>query len=197
MLLREITIKEEIDSYSDEELLLRSKKSAPIFAALVRRYEAAFLRKAKSIIGNDKDAEDIVQDTFLKIYIHADKFEHVEGASFKSWGYRILMNTAFTHYQKLKKKRSAQIELEPEIYETLMDLRDEGKNREFSDLAWNLLNKLPNSLSRSLQLFFLEEYSQKEIAQIEGTTVAAIKTRIYRAKQALEDVAKLQGDIIQ
>jgi RNA polymerase sigma-70 factor (ECF subfamily) len=193
MLLRDITIKEEIDALKDEELLKRSKDSAPIFSALVRRYEAPFLRKAKSIIGNDKDA---VQDTFLKIYVHAEKFEYVEGASFKSWGYRILINTAFTHYQKLKKKRLAQIDLDPEIYETLMDMHDEERNKEFKDLAWNLLNKLPVAMSRALQLFFLEEYSQKEIAEIEGTSVAAIKTRIYRAKQVLEEVAKLQGDII-
>lgn len=184
------------DAYSDEELLRMAGEKPVLFTYLVRRYEAAFIRKAMSIVGDRKEAEDIVQDTFLKIYIHSDKFKPVEGASFKSWAYRILINTSFTHYQKLKKKNNIQIELDPEMYEVLVDSSNEVEKREVSNLAFNLLNKLPEQLSRPLRLFFIEEYSQKEIADMEGTSVAAIKTRIYRGKNALQDIALKQGDII-
>ncbi len=106
------------------------------------------------------------------------------------------MNTAFTHYQKNKKKNSSFLELEPEMYEMLTDGKNEVHEREVSNLTFNLLGKLPDQLSRALRLFFLEEYSQKEIAEMEGTSVSAIKTRIYRAKNALQEVAEKQGDII-
>lgn len=182
--------------YSDEELLLMASEKPAFFALLVRKYEEAFVRKAMSIVNDKKEAEDIVQDAFLKIYIHSEKFRPVEGATFKSWAYRILINTSFTHYQKLKKKRNIQIDLDPEMYEVLVDDRDEVGRREVNNLAWNLLSKLPEQLSRPLRLFFIEEYSQKEIADMEGTSVAAIKTRIYRGKNALQEVALKQGDIV-
>lgn len=184
------------DSLSDEELLSASRGDGEQFAILLRRYEAAFLRRARAIVRNEKDAEDIVQETFLKIYLHAEKFHNVPGATFRSWAYRILMNTAFTRYGRLKRKGALQVDLEPEVYEFLADDRDERRVNEFADLAKNLLSRIPESFARPLRLFFLEEYSQKEIADMEGLTVAAVKTRIYRGKQALEEIARLDGEII-
>src|SRR5437867_814349 len=70
-------------TFSDEEILARSVRNPSIFAALVDRYEAAFLRKARHIIGNREEVIDIVQDTFTKIYLNANKFKVQEGASFK------------------------------------------------------------------------------------------------------------------
>lgn len=182
-------------SYDDEELLARARKEPELFALLVRRYEEPFLRRARLVVFNEHDAEDVVQETFLKIYVHADKFRYVEGAAFRSWAYRILMNTAFTRYQRLKRKNAEQQDLDPEIYEMLTDGHDEGKSREIGDLTKNLLSKIPEVFARPLRLFFLEEYSQKEIAEMEGLSVAAVKTRIYRGKHALEEVARAQGDI--
>ena len=90
---------------SDEEILNISISKPDIFSVLITRYEEAFLRKARSILHGKEDAEDIVQETFTKIYLNAPKFKKQEGASFKSWGYKILINTSFTYYQRLKKKR--------------------------------------------------------------------------------------------
>jgi len=88
----------------DEEVLARSLKHPSLFALLVRKYEAPFLRKAESIIRSRETAEDIVQETFTKIYLNASKFKKQEGASFSSWGYRILINTALTHYARAKRR---------------------------------------------------------------------------------------------
>lgn len=187
---------EPVISYTDEELLAHARKEPELFALLVRRYEEPFLRRARLIVYSEHDAEDVVQETFLKIYVHADKFHFVDGAAFRSWGYRILMNTAFTRYQRLKRKHAAQLDLDPEIYELLADGHDERKASELRDLTKNLLGKIPEVFARPLRLFFLEEYSQKEIAEMEGLSIAAVKTRIYRGKHALEEIARAQGDLL-
>src|SRR4051812_11774825 len=89
---------------SDEEVLLLSISHPSLFAVLVHKYEEAFLRKARSIVRDEEAAEDIVQETFTKIYLNAKKFKTVEGATFSSWGYRILINTALTHYARRKRR---------------------------------------------------------------------------------------------
>lgn len=196
MLLDDVVMADAEVSYTDEALLKEARKDPELFALLVRRYEEPFLRKARLVVFNEHDAEDVVQETFLKIYVHADKFHYVEGAAFRSWGYRILLNTAFTRYQRLKRKNAGQLDIDPEIYEMLADVHDERQHNEVNDLTKNLLSKIPEVFARPLRLFFLEEYSQKEIAEMEGLTVAAVKTRIYRGKHALEEIARAQGDIL-
>ena len=167
----------------DEVILERSIKHPGLFAVLVRRYQEAFLRKAESIIHNPEEAEDIVQETFTKIYFNARRFKPQTGASFKSWGYKILVNTTFSHYQRLKKKGAAHIELDPEFYETLPDPVNRSEEETMRDYVASFLSRMPSQLARPLKLHFIDEYSQKEIAEIEGTTVSAVKTKIYRAKR--------------
>lgn len=87
----------------DEELLIRSNSQPWLFAVLLDRYEAAFMRRAIAIIRDERDAEEIVQDTFTKIYLHAASFRPQEGAKFSSWAYRILLNTSYTYYVKRRK----------------------------------------------------------------------------------------------
>lgn len=167
----------------DEVILERSIKHPSLFAILVERYQEAFLRKAESIIHNPEEAEDIVQETFTKIYFNARRFTPQPGATFKSWGYKILVNTTFSHYQRLKKKGAANIELDPEFYETLPDPANRSEEETMRDYVASFLSRMPSQLARPLKLHFLDEYSQKEIADMEGTTVSAVKTKIYRAKR--------------
>jgi RNA polymerase sigma-70 factor (ECF subfamily) len=174
------------ETATDEELLLRAIEQPGLFAYLVERYQDAFMRKAESIIHSKEEAEDIVQETFTKIYVNARRFKPVDGATFKSWGYKILVNTTFTHYQKLKKKGASHIELDPEFYETLPDAVSRHDEEVMRDYVASFLSRLPSQLARPLELHFLFDYSQKEIADMEGSTVSAVKTKIYRAKREFE-----------
>lgn len=178
------------DTTPDEVILERSLKHPGLFKILVDRYQDAFLRKAEGIVHNPEEAEDIVQETFTKIYFNARRFKPVPGASFKSWGYKILMNTTFTHYQKLKKKGAAQMELDPEFYEALPDPANYSHEDTMRDYVASFLSRMPSQLARPLSLHFIDEYSQKEIADMEGTTVSAVKTKIYRAKREFERLLK-------
>jgi len=171
---------------SDEALLEASIESPSVFVHLVRRYEAPFLRKAKSIIYDEREAEDIVQDTFVKIYLNARKFKKQEGAQFSSWGYRILINTALTKYTKRKREFGVRVDLEPEIMELLPDKSGEFEKKELSDEIASVLSHLPAPFAKVLTAFFIEGKPQEQIAKEEGVSVGAIKTRVHRAKKEFE-----------
>lgn len=177
------------EEWSDEELLAASISHPSLFALLVRKYEDAFLRKAASIVHSKEEAEDIVQEAFTKIYMNANKFKKQEGAQFSSWGYRILINTALTHYQKQKRKGERQTELDEEIWALIPDrnLRQFEK-KEFADEIASVLSRLPETFAKALSSFFIEGKSQEEMAEEEGVSVGAIKTRVHRAKKEFKKV---------
>lgn len=174
---------DESQERSDEEILALSIKHPGLFAILVRRYEDAFLRKAQSIIKDPQEAEDIVQEAFTKIYINAGKFKVMEGAQFSSWGYRILINTALTHYAKKKKGWEREAQLDEEIWALIPDknLRQFEK-KELVDLVASVLTRMPAPMARALSSFFIDGKTQEEIATEENLSVGAVKTRVHRAK---------------
>lgn len=178
----------EIGSLKDEEVLKLSVSQPSLYSEIMRRYETAFLRKAESVLRSREDAEDVVQETFTKMYLNAGSFQPQEGASFKSWGYAILMNTAFTLYKKKKRLWEKSETLDPEWYEILPDLESQQfEKQEMSDYMISLFARMPEHFVRVLKMQFIEGKSQEEIAESEGLSVGAVKTRVHRAKKALSD----------
>lgn len=168
----------------DEEILTLSLKQPSLFKIIIDRYEEAFLRKAKRIIKRDEEAEDIVLEAFSRIYMNARRFQPQEGATFKSWAYKILLNVTFTHYKKLKKIVMNTVELEPEFYEILPDMQSKEFDKEtVRDYVASVLARVPDNLAQVLKRYFIDGVPQKEIADEEGVSVGAIKTRICRAKK--------------
>lgn len=177
------------DDKSDEEILAESVKDPRHFRVLIERYQDAFIRKAEGVLHSREDSEDVVQETFSKIYLNAERFVVVEGASFKSWGYKILMNTSFTKYQKLKRDRGAIAPIDPEFYEALPDtLSRQFEKDVVSDYLVSVLSKMPEHLRRVLELHFIEGRPQQEVAEMEGVSVGAVKTRVHRAKEAFKKI---------
>jgi len=183
----------DLKNLSDEEILEESLSINPdLFGVLIERYEKAFLRKAISIVKNREEAEELVQDTFTKIYIYGPKCEKVSGAQFSSWAYRILINTCITHYNKKKNRKT--INLSEEMVEFLDSEEDSFINKlDAKEKVLFALSKLPETLSGVLRLQFMEGYSQKEIAEIEGLSVEAVKSRVFRAKEQFREVLENQG----
>lgn len=174
---------------SDEEVLALSLKHPGLFAILVRKYEEAFLRKARSIIKDEIEAEDIVQEAFTKIYLNAGKFKVVEGAQFSSWAYRIVVNTALTHYARKKKNWEREVELDEEIWALIPDRNlKQFERKELEDLVASVLTRMPAPMAKALSSFFLDGKTQEEIAYEEGLSVGAVKTRVHRAKQEFRKV---------
>ncbi len=178
----------DVSQLKDEELLAASQKKPSAFSALVDRYEEAFLRKARRIVGEDV-APDVVQDVFVKIYLNAAKFRPVEGASFKSWGYKILVNTCFTYCKKMKRDKEFFARLDPELQELVADTksRDHEKHVNAEEVT-SVLARMPGILGNVLEDFFIKERTQQEIAEAQGVTVGVVRTRLHRAKKKFNEV---------
>lgn len=182
---KDVPDREALALLSDEEVLRMSRSHPALFAELLVRYEAPFLRKAESILHSREDSEEVVQDAFTRIYLYADRYQSQEGAQFSSWAYSILVRLCFTRYQKLKRDRGRMVQIDPEAYERLPDTEIFLEKLSIRNEVIGALSKLPESFSRVLRLQFLEGRTQEEIADLEGSTVPAIKTRVHRAKKLL------------
>ncbi|HUY05288.1 MAG TPA: RNA polymerase sigma factor [Candidatus Paceibacterota bacterium] len=175
---------EDLSALPDAEVLARSRKEPELFAVLVRRYEAALLRRARAVLKSPEDAEEAVQDAFTKMYLYADKYHAQEGASFSSWMYTILNRVAYTKYAARRKEWGRIAELEPEHYESLPDARAEFlEDLSIRDEVISALSKIPETAARLLRLQFIEGKTQEEIAQAENLSIPAVKTRVHRAKK--------------
>jgi RNA polymerase sigma-70 factor (ECF subfamily) len=181
-----ITSINDIHDWEDEQVLMASRAQPWLFTVLVDRYQEPFLRKARGIVRNPLDAEEIVQDAFTKIYVYADKYEPQSGAKFSSWAYRILMNTAFTRYQKLIKEGQRFSSIDPEFEQFIGEMKEHSGFDEKRDGIERILARLPEHLSYVLRLHYLEHWSQEDIAKETSENVGTIKARIHRAKAAFK-----------
>ena len=187
---------EDVNTLSDATLLARSQREPDLFAILVRRYEAALLRRARKILFSQEDAEEAVQDAFTKMYLYADKYHEQEGASFSSWAYTILNRVAYTKYVARRKEGGQRAELEPEHYESLPDARAEFiEDLSIRNEVISALAKLPEPAAMILRLQFIEGKSQEEIAESENLSIPAVKTRVHRAKKLFKEVYDSQNEL--
>ena len=175
----------------DEEILAASLNRPALFKVLVDRYEKAFLRKAADILKNQEEAEDIVQEAFIKIYINGKKFKKVEGIEFKSWAYKILVNTAISRYRKVSKKWQAE-SIDPLDLELASERNQSTENivskSETKSIVGYLISRLPKPLARLVSLYYIEDKSYKEIAKKELITIPALKMKLFRAKKMLKEL---------
>lgn len=186
---------EDLKDKRDEEILILSKKDPSVFEILVNRYRDAFLRKTGAIfftVSDSSDKEDVVQDTFVKIFMNSDKFEDRGEGSFKAWAYRILFNTTMTALNKTSVFKKVPIDDILDLGEEESELSaDSLAESKFSlDSALYLLSKLPETLQKTAKMYFMEEKGYDEIAKIENSTEGAIRVRVHRAKEAMKEIAK-------
>lgn len=168
----------------DEHVLRASLVKPWLFRLLVTRYQEAFLRKAKTVVYADEEAEDIVQETFVKIYRNAKNFEKRPGIEFKSWAYKILMNTSFTHYAKLQKtKGNLNFQDYLKYDEEMPDGEDYAHKQELKHTVKAVLDKMPPHLASALHAYYFEDKSYQDIANEQQISLSALKLRMFRAKK--------------
>jgi len=179
----------------DEHLLVNAAKGGDVaaFEELVNRYESKILRLTKNITGNREDAEDAMQDAFLKAYAHLDGFQ--QDSRFYTWLVRIAANEAL---MRLRKRRPGQVSLdEPVEGDTdLMprELEDWRPNpeREYAQaelqaLMAEVVEKLEPEFRIILVLRDIEELSTQETAEALGISVPNVKSRLLRARLKLRE----------
>ena len=176
----------DLNALSDEDLLRESLSSPTAFEVLVTRYQRTFLERAQYVVKSRDEAEDVVQEAFVRIYRFATKFEGSAG-SFKSWAMTILMNVARTKYQGQVKHRGRVADLDPEHYESLAE-PSEKEAALAKDTITRALEKAPEDVAEILTLAFIDDLPYQDIGARLNISVGAVKTRVHRAKKLLRDI---------
>jgi len=185
------------NNLKDEDILAASLEKPALFRILVARYQEAFIRKALGILRQREEAEDIVQETFVKIYFNGKKFKKMEDVEFKSWAYKILVNTAISRYRKISKKwrMESTDPLDLELAsERDFSTEDMVLAKETKSVTADLISHLPKPLARLVSLYYIEDKSYKEIAKQESVTIPALKMKLFRAKKLLRALYKNRSD---
>ncbi len=175
---------------SDESLMrLIRQESHQAFAILVRRHTDRFFAGAYRMCGNAQEAEDMVQDAFLKIWQNPDIWKEDKGAKFTTWFYRILVNANIDRLRKTQKVVSGETVL-PFIADkgpTPEMQTAEGEEQQRIERA---LAALPERQKTALTLCFYEGLSNAEAAEAMGVKIKALESLLMRAKTGLRDYLK-------
>lgn len=181
------------ETLTDEELLRLSLKKPDVFETLMIRHQREFLSRAQAVVKSRDDAEDVVQETFVRMYRFAPKFSEASG-SFRAWSITILMNVARTRYQKVAKERGTFAKLEDEHYVSLPDTA-RSQNEDYMDKeeVKRVLGKVDQETAEILTLAYIEGLPYEEIAELKSISVGAVKARVHRAKLAVRNAVGLSG----
>lgn len=177
-------------SPSDEALLNEiASGSASAFGTLVERHTKLFYRAAYRITLNREDAEDTVQDAFLKLVDGRAVWKENQGAQFTTWFYRIVCNLALSKTRRLRFFSELSDEM-PDA-DALPDETLATKQRRA--LAARVLAKLPARQRAALMLHYYSELPQKDAAAVMGIKIKAYESLLSRAKVQLKKEADFYG----
>jgi RNA polymerase sigma-70 factor (ECF subfamily) len=169
---------------SDSELLALSRNSPAVFETLMLRYKPEFMRKALRLVRDKDEAQDIVQDTFIRIYKYGHKFRHQNGATFKSWAYTILTNTCYTYFKKKKRKADFIARADDDMLESFtLGTKEFESKLDLNQIA-QAVKRIPVMLGRMITLS-LSGKTQEQIAVLEGVPIGTVRTRLHRAKKEI------------
>ena len=170
-----------MDGASDEELMLRiAAGDEPAFRVLARRYAPRALRLARRVMGSSADAEEIVQEALLRLWVNAPRWRPV--ASFRTWFYRVVINLC------LNRKRRAPflpIEEVSDPADPTPDAAAGMERRETNRALAAAVAELPERQRAAIALTYHEGLSNAETAAALGTSVSAVETLLVRAKRTL------------
>ncbi|MDC0303464.1 RNA polymerase sigma factor [Flavobacteriales bacterium] len=178
---------------TDKELIneFRDSKSRNFaFSKLVNTYQERLYWHIRSIVIDHDDADDVLQNTFIKVFKNLDKFR--EDSQLFTWLYRIATNESLTFLKKKKKnifvsiddvlhQLSSTLESAPELSGDAIQLK----------LQQAILN-LPNKQRLVFNMKYFEEMKYHEISQVLGTSVGALKASYHHAVKKIETFMKQQ-----
>ncbi len=180
------------EDQTDESLMERiTSGNQQAFAVLVRRHTPLFFSAAYRICGTTDEAEDIVQDAFLKLWDKPEAFHQDKNTKFTTWFYRVVTNLAID--KSRKKKPMAH----PDTLETMADhtpLADSAlETQERQTALEEAIQALPERQKLALNLCFYEGLSNKDAADIMGVGLKALESLLVRAKKTLHSTCLSKG----
>lgn len=178
---------------TDEELVTLTLQDNKYYLYLMERYEKKLLRYVMRISSLQKeDAEDVLQETFIKTYKNINDFD--VSLKFSSWIYRIAHNETINFLRKTKVLRNAINNVfNEEEMENLVSEVSQEEDFQKKDLKKNIqeiLNLMEDKYKTVLVLKFIEEKSYKEISDILQKPMGTIATLINRAKKQFKELSE-------
>jgi RNA polymerase sigma-70 factor (ECF subfamily) len=161
------------------------------FAEMVHRHSNRFYRIAYRIVSSKNDAEDVVQEAFLKIWQRPRLWDSHKGAKFTTWFYKVVINLCIDHN---KKKRPLALHEGLEVADQKPGLDELVDKQDRQMLLETLIHELPERQQLALNLCFYEGLSNKVAAEILGVTVKALQSLIMHAKTTLKKKVKRHVD---
>ncbi len=176
-----------VTEITDEQLVQNFKNGdEKAFVSIIKKYKTRLTRLAWSVVRNEDDAMDVVQDSFIKIY---RKLHSFRGASkLYTWLYRIVMNHAIDYVRKRPRAVILPVdELLREPPEKDKSNRPDFKllNDELHTKIFEAVDKLPEKQKQVVLLREVEDLSYNEIAETLGCSVGTVMSRLYYAREKL------------
>lgn len=156
------------------------------FRMLVERHIDRAYAIALRIVGNAADAEDVVQDTMLKIWSHRGRWQHGR-ARFSTWLYRVISNRCI---DLRRKPRNENVETVPEVADGQPGAVEIIERNELNGMLELAMQRLPEQQRIAVIFSYHENMSNGEIAQVMDTTVAAVESLLKRGRQQLRQLLR-------
>lgn len=157
------------------------------FSEIVHRHSKRFYSIAYRILLNKHDAEDIVQEAFLRLWEKSDLWNPKREAKFTTWFYKVVVNLCLDHNRK-----KATVPLDEEKRSTVRADSQEGvlNEKQRQEILNSCIQELPERQQLALNLCFYEGLSNQEAADIMGVKIKALQSLIMRAKTTLREKVK-------
>lgn len=172
-----------MDAPPDHDLMGRAAQGDErAFRELTRRHAAGALRLARRILGSEAQAEEIVQDAFLRVWINAPRWR--PEAAFRTWFYRIVINLCLN-----AKRRAADLPLAAagDPADPAPDAAVALEQRQRDEKLAAAIDRLPARQRAAIVLTYEEGLGNAEAASVLGTSVAGVETLLVRARQSLRE----------
>ena len=157
------------------------------YSLLIDKYKNRAFSMLVRMLKNEMDAEDVLQDSFLKAFNGLRTFKNE--AKFSTWLYRIVYNTALTRLSGKRRKmenETSSIEDKPEL-QSNYDFNTSEK-ADLNNFINEVIKQLPPKFASVINLFYIAGMSCEEISEVMNITVASVKVILYRSRNALKDL---------
>lgn len=156
------------------------------FAYFVETYQDMAITIAYRICGNMQDAEDAVQESFVKAFRNLHAF--LADSKFSTWFYRIVYNTVVTNTRTKMWVSDRELEMENAAHLTENDLEVNIETAERQEIVQQILQKMPPGDALLLTLYYMEDNPVKEIVKITGLNESNVKVKLYIARKLFKDL---------
>ena len=187
---------------TDDALIAASKLGDHhAFAELWKRHSRSAFNMAYRITGNRDDAEDVIQDTWMKTYTHLDTFDGK--AKFSTWLIRIAINGSLMIHRAKRARPETSIGINDGDPWQGLEIADQAKNaeevyatREGLERLSRAIRRLTPGLRNVVEMYQASDSSLKEVAELAGISVTATKSRMLRARKSLRRAIERKDSII-